>query len=128
MSYKLENIQATLGQSYTWHDQVMCEYYDDCPPNDLSQPESGSEEERLVQAMRQALQKRRVLEVACGAGWASRHVAQVAESVVATDVSPKRLALARKLGRVVPNLHVIKADAYGLDKVEGSFDGGLAIA
>lgn len=71
---------------------------------------------------------RRVLEIACGSGWATRFVAEVAECVVATDLSAARLALARKRNQAGAEVRFVEADAYALDEVEGVFDAGLAIA
>jgi SAM-dependent methyltransferase len=89
-----------------------------------AEPEQERELAPLVAAVRTQLAGRRVLEVACGTGWWTAIAAEVASSVVATDVAPAMLAAAR--ARALPGVEVVAADAYDLADVPGRFDAALA--
>lgn len=121
--------QLVDGDSFASHDRVMYEYYEKNPPYE---PDPAvlvrSEVGRLVARMRLVLAGTRVIEIACGSGWATRIVAEVAESVVATDLSPTRLVLARRRAAGSRRVRFAQADAYRLDAVEGVFNAALAIA
>jgi SAM-dependent methyltransferase len=69
---------------------------------------------------------RRALEVACGTGYWTAVAAQVAQHVVAIDVSPEVLQIARRKGLPRDRVRFIEADAYALEGVPGTFDAGLA--
>ena len=79
------------------------------------------EQEPSVEYLQQTLSGRRVLEVAAGGGRWTRHIAAVAESVVATDTSDQILKIGRRL---VPdaNVQFLKYDAWNLDALRGTFD------
>lgn len=64
---------------------------------------------------------RRVLEVACGAGYGSYEIAQVARSVIGTDVSEEAVAYARERYQH-PALRFETASATSLPYPDGSFD------
>lgn len=64
---------------------------------------------------------RRVLEVACGAGYGSFELAQVARSVVGTDISTEAVEYARE-HYTHPALRFEAASATGLPFEDGSFD------
>jgi 2-polyprenyl-3-methyl-5-hydroxy-6-metoxy-1,4-benzoquinol methylase len=86
----------------------------------------------LALAMRRVLRGRRVLEIACGTGIWTRLILDVAESVLATDVSPRILARAKRLvrlGKRIPadRLRFLQLDAYDLISAPGQFDAALAI-
>lgn len=113
------------------HDQAMYEYYDRKTPYDPAREAlAQSEEGRMVRRLQEVLAGRRALEIACGSGWATRLVAEVALSVVATDLSPVRLALARRRLPAVnrPRVRFVRGDAYALERVAGSFDAAYALA
>ena len=67
---------------------------------------------------------RRVLEVACGTGFWTAVVSEVAERVVGVDAAIEALEIARRKG--LPHTTLVKGDAYDLPAVPGSFDAGLA--
>jgi len=68
-----------------------------------------------------------VLEVACGTGYWTEVVAQVARSVLATDVCEGMLALARQRLAAYDNVRFQVADAYSLDGVRGGFNAACAV-
>lgn len=55
-----------------------------------------------------------------------KRVAAVADHVVAIDVSPETLDIAKAKGLPFAKVEFRIADAYALDKVEGTFDAGMA--
>ncbi len=68
---------------------------------------------------------RHVLEVACGTGYWTQHIARTAARLVATDAGPEPLAFARlrpEAGRVTFRLE----DAYRLPPELGTFDAAFA--
>jgi demethylmenaquinone methyltransferase/2-methoxy-6-polyprenyl-1,4-benzoquinol methylase len=70
--------------------------------------------------------ERRVLEIACGSGYWTEVIGQVAKSVLATDFNHAMLALAANRCCRLPNVKFLKADAYSLDGVPGDFDATFA--
>lgn len=71
---------------------------------------------------------KQVLDMGCGGGHVSYRVAEVAESVVALDLSPAMLAVVeREAGlRGLPNLSTVQGDVGALPFADGSFDAVLS--
>lgn len=90
------------------------------------EPLRQAEQAAMAEAIRGAFVGRRVLEVACGTGFWTEVVAQVAERVVATDTSHEMLVLARMKGIAPEKVQFSEADAYALENVPGDFDAGMA--
>ena len=76
--------------------------------------------------MNEVLKGRRVLEIACGTGYWTQVAAEVAEEIVATDISPEMIDLAGRKPYTEKNVRFITGDAYRLDEVPGDFNAGLA--
>ena len=72
------------------------------------------------------LGRRRVLEVACGTGYWTAQLARSAEHVLATDVGDEVLAVARERALPAQVATFARADAFGLDRVDGRFDAAFA--
>lgn len=81
----------------------------------------------IVDELRARFHDRDVLEVACGTGFWTAHVAATARSVLATDLGPRMLAAARARLANVPRARVELADAYRLDRIPTAFDGAFAV-
>ena len=80
----------------------------------------------LRQAIPAKLRGARVLEIACGTGYWTQLVAEVAAEVVATDLADEPMQIARsKTYRHPPRFEV--CDAYHLPQSLGRFDGALAV-
>lgn len=69
-----------------------------------------------------AVAGRRVLEVAAGTGYWTPIMAATAESVVATDINPETVAIAKARDYPSDNVEFRIADAYAPDAVSGDFD------
>jgi len=73
-----------------------------------------------------AFQERDVLELACGTGYWTKAVAVTARSVLATDVNPAVIAVAREKLASRDNVRFQVADAYSLKEITGRFTGAFA--
>src|SRR3954465_8811921 len=73
-------------------------------------PERQDDLEVLLERVEQVLQDHRVLELACGTGYWTAHIASSVESVLATDNNPAMLAVAQ--GKGLPaNVQFAQVDA-----------------
>lgn len=63
-----------------------------------------------------------VLEIGCGAGEFSRLLAARAESVLAVDLSPQMIRVARERSRPHPNIDFVAADVMTLPLPDNHFD------
>jgi demethylmenaquinone methyltransferase/2-methoxy-6-polyprenyl-1,4-benzoquinol methylase len=89
-------------------------------------PERQADLARLRETLVRLLKGRRVLEVACGTGYWTEPVGQVAELMLATDISPEVLSIARRRCGGVPCVRFMEADAYTLAGVQGEFTAAFA--
>ena len=69
---------------------------------------------------------RDVLEIACGTGWWTPHGARDCASWLATDLSDETMTMAR--GKPLPagRVRFVRADAYALHDIDGTFDAAFA--
>ena len=75
---------------------------------------------------REALAGLEVLEVACGTGYWTEVIAATARRVVATDVDPGMISLARERLSSWRNVRCEVADAYSLEGISGRFTGAFS--
>lgn len=68
-----------------------------------------------------ALRGHTVLELACGTGFWTRTIAEVADKVVATDINPEMIAMARLRALPADKVELRVADAYDLPADIGDF-------
>jgi SAM-dependent methyltransferase len=88
-------------------------------------PERQSDISYLADHLPSRLKSRAVLEVACGTGYWTQHIAPATRHMVATDATPEPLAFAR-LRPNTGNVIFIEADAYAWPRNLGEFDGAFA--
>ncbi|MBI3228728.1 MAG: class I SAM-dependent methyltransferase [Burkholderiales bacterium] len=96
-------------------------YYDDV----YNKPERQADIAFLREFLPERLAGRHVLEVACGTGYWSQHIAAQAASYLATDGVAEPLEFAKQRPHVDPQRCMI-ADVYALPASLGSFDGAFA--
>lgn len=88
-------------------------------------PERQADIAFLAKHLPQRLAGRRVLEVACGTGYWTQHIAPRAAAMVATDGTAQPLDFARQRPGV-GNVTFRQVDAYGLGDDLGTFDAAFA--
>jgi demethylmenaquinone methyltransferase/2-methoxy-6-polyprenyl-1,4-benzoquinol methylase len=88
-------------------------------------PERQADLEVLRREIPARLAGRVLLEVACGTGYWTEHIARTAKHIVATDLAEETLAIARTKRYACP-VELRHADAYELDATLGSFDAAFA--
>ena len=70
---------------------------------------------------------RNVLEIACGTGYWTKVVGEVAKSVLAIDINPSLISVAEERCKHLKNVRFQITDAYGLKDVPAGFDAALGI-
>jgi len=89
-------------------------------------PERQADLVRLKDHLRQELSGRRILELACGTGYWTAAIAEVAESIYAIDASDEVLDIARAK-RLDPNtVSFARGDAFSPPHDGGEFTAGFA--
>src|SRR3954465_1890995 len=82
-------------------------------------------------AVQDAARDKRVLELACGHCRWTPFIAEVAESVLATDLAPNMLDWGRSvLHHALPAVNNVEfrlANAYRADEIDGEFDAAIVI-
>jgi len=89
-------------------------------------PERQADLACLREALCARLKGQRVLEVACGTGYWTELIGRVAASVLATDVNPEVLAIAKARCEGIAGVRFVEADAYALTGVAGDFTAAFA--
>ena len=84
------------------------------------------EQNEIKDKIREVFMNKSVLEVACGTGYWTEIISQVADTLTATDISEETLIEARKKNLEFRNVDLKIADSYKLDKIEGKFNAGCA--
>lgn len=88
-------------------------------------PERQADLDVLRREIPARLAGREVLEVACGTGYWTERLAATAQRIVATDLAPEPMAIARAKAYACP-VEFRDADAYALPESLGGFDGAFA--
>jgi len=89
-------------------------------------PERQADLLRLHGLVREHLNARDVLEVACGTGYWTDVAAGTARSILATDANEEVIEVARRKDYPVDRVQFHLQDAWSLTEIEKGYDGGLA--
>lgn len=89
-------------------------------------PVRQEEQSAIVSAIKESFVNRHVLEIACGTGYWTKIVADVASSVTAIDISQEMLAIAKQKSLPFNKVKFYEGDAYCLKSIPGKFNAGLA--
>jgi len=91
-----------------------------------AKPERQADLRKLEQLIPELCTGRNVLEIACGTGYWTQHLARKARHVVATDLTEETLAVAHSKNLPADRVQFKTADAYNLPADLGQFDAAYA--
>jgi SAM-dependent methyltransferase len=89
-------------------------------------PERQADLARLRDVVPAFFAGRDVLDVACGTGYWTRLIAARASSIIAVDLAPETLAIARRLQPAESTVEFRAGDAFDLMAVDGGVDSAFA--
>jgi demethylmenaquinone methyltransferase/2-methoxy-6-polyprenyl-1,4-benzoquinol methylase len=89
-------------------------------------PERQQDLAELQVILLQLLAERNVLEIACGTGYWTEHIATRAASLLATDINDEVLELAQAKEYPRHNVTFLRTDAFAPVLQQGIFNGGFA--
>lgn len=85
-------------------------------------PERQVDLQQMQQFLPKQLAHKKVLEIGCGTGYWTVHIAEKATEVLATDINTEVLKIAQRQPYVWENVTFQQVDMYDLKGVEGTFD------
>lgn len=77
-----------------------------------SKPERQQDIEASVKILQRVFEKKEVLEIACGTGFWTQYIAQSASSILATDINPPVIEIAKAKRIEHPDLNFEERDIY----------------
>jgi ubiquinone/menaquinone biosynthesis C-methylase UbiE len=113
----IQEMQEYYGRRAGEYDASMG--YDD--------PEVLVRHQPVISELQRFAADRKVLELACGPCFWTLQIADVAESITATDFNESTLAEARKKSLPWDRVSLQQADAYELDSITGDFSMVMAV-
>lgn len=88
-------------------------------------PERQADLKRLAELLANAFAGLDVLEVACGTGYWTQHIAKSARRIVASDINAEVLEIARRKAYGSCQVSFLRSDAYALDGVPPACTAGF---
>jgi demethylmenaquinone methyltransferase/2-methoxy-6-polyprenyl-1,4-benzoquinol methylase len=88
-------------------------------------PERQTDLARLKEMLSSAFIGRDVLEIACGTGYWTQHIAVGAKSILATDCNREVIEIAQQKRYNDCAVHFQESDTYSLHNIKGKFDAGF---
>ncbi len=91
-----------------------------------AKPERQADLKRIADLLKPMFKGRRVLEIACGTGYWTQHIAAVAQSITGVDANQETLDVAAEKTWLANRVEFKIADAYALPDELGMFDATFA--
>jgi ubiquinone/menaquinone biosynthesis C-methylase UbiE len=91
-----------------------------------AKPERQADLRELEERIPGLLAGRKVIEIACGTGYWTQHIARTAKFVLATDLTGETLEIARSKDLPEDKVRFARADAFDLPVTAGPFNGAYA--
>ncbi|WP_078418603.1 class I SAM-dependent DNA methyltransferase [Bacillus cereus] len=85
-----------------------------------------AEQRMLEEQLKIICKGKKVLEVACGTGYWTKYVTDVAAHITAIDYSEEVLVIAKEKGLSKEKVTFQKGDAFSLEQIKGDFQGAYA--
>ena len=86
-------------------------------------PERQTDLSKIKDWLQSELAQKTIIEIACGTGYWTQSISQTAKSVLATDINPEVLEIAKAKQYPQENVQFGLHDIYALSEIPGSFDG-----
>ncbi len=86
-------------------------------------PIRQGEQNQIKEELKRLLAGKSVLEIACGTGYWTKYIAEVAKNITGIDISDEVLEIARSKNI---QAQFINGDAFNLEKIEGNFNASCA--
>lgn len=88
-------------------------------------PERQGDLKTLAEMLSTAFAAQNVLELACGTGYWTRFIAKSATRILATDLNPETLDIARQKDFGICPVTFLEADAYSLANIQQQYEAGF---
>lgn len=85
-------------------------------------PERQTDLAKIKDWLKSELAQRTIIEIACGTGYWTQFVSQTAKSILATDINPEVLEIAKAKQYAQENVQFGLHDIYALAEIPGTFD------
>jgi demethylmenaquinone methyltransferase/2-methoxy-6-polyprenyl-1,4-benzoquinol methylase len=87
-----------------------------------AKPERQADLARIKDWLQAELAKKTIIEIACGTGYWTQYISQTAKSILATDINPEVLEIAKSKQYPQQNVQFARHDIYALTEIQGSFN------
>ena len=107
----------------------LAQYYSERAPEYeeiYEKPERQRDIKSLEKKLRNLFKNRKIIEVACGTGYWTQLLSEVAKSIVAVDFNSKMIDIAKSKHYPLENISFKIDNAFSLGKIRGKFSAGFA--
>ena len=87
-----------------------------------AKPERQADLARIKDWLQSELAQKIMIEIACGTGYWTQYISQTAKSILATDINPEVLEIAKAKQYPRQNVQFARHDIYALAEIPGRFD------
>ena len=107
----------------------MAQYYSERAPEYeeiYEKPERQKDIKSLEKKLKSLFKNQKIIEVACGTGFWTQFLSEVAKSIVAVDFNSKMIDIAKSKQYPLENISFKIDNAFSLEKIRGKFSAGFA--